>query len=88
MNNIPLMSRDIVDAFIRSGDKYQTVNTDKTSRSKISVYNALLGYTRRHDNLQVSVRMVKGNVVLVNDKLHHVDVTTENEEYRENPTVC
>jgi hypothetical protein len=73
MNSIPLMSRDIVDSFVRSGDKYRIVDTEKTGRSSISVYNSLLGYTKRHDYLHVSVRMVKGDIVLVNDEKHRED---------------
>lgn len=73
MNDIPLMSRDIVDSFVRSGDKYRVVDADKVGRSKISVYNSLLGYTKRHEDLHISVRMVRGDIVLVNDEKHRED---------------
>lgn len=87
MNSIPLMSRDIVDEFIRSGHTYQTIDIERAGRSKISVYNAMLGYLKRNDNLRISVRMVHGDIVLVNDKLHQVDVEHKHEEHREDQAI-
>lgn len=63
-------SKDIVDAFIDSGDEYVTVGIKSTGRSKESVYNALLTYLQRHEELDISVRKIKGDIILVNNAVH------------------
>lgn len=77
MNNkdvkVPFMSRDIIEKFMKSSDKYATVEIEPTGRTRDSVYNALLGYIKRHNINDVSVRLVKGDVVLVNNEKHRED---------------
>lgn len=70
---VPMMSKDIIDGFIKSGSMYATVETEATGRSKASIYNALLGYLKRHGITQISVRLVKGDIVLVNNEKHRED---------------
>lgn len=72
---VPFMSRDIIDRFVKAGDVYATVEIETTGRTRDSVYNALLGYIKRHNIRDVSVRLVKGDVVLVNNEKHREDVT-------------
>lgn len=64
---VPIRSRDMVDEFIMSGDPYVVVDVGKTGRDEASVYNALLTYLKRHDDLGISVRKIKGDIVLVKD---------------------
>jgi hypothetical protein len=71
---IPHRSKDIVEAFIDSGEKYVVIDISRTGRSKESVYNALLTYLQRHEYLDVSIRKVKGDLVLVNDALLKEDL--------------
>jgi hypothetical protein len=67
---IPLKSKDIVERFIKSGEEVDIVDPSKTGRSRISVYNALLSYVKRNENLGVSVRFVNGEITLVNNEKH------------------
>lgn len=64
---INVRSRDIVEEFIDSGATDVKVDISKTGRDKASVYNALLTYLDRHSDLGVSVRKIKGDIILVNN---------------------
>lgn len=70
---IPLKSKEIVERFVDSGETYETI-IPPVGRSKISVYNALLAYVKRHEDLGVSVRFVRGEIIMVNNEKHNPSV--------------
>ncbi len=70
---ITVRSKDIVEDFISSGDEHVVVDISKTGRDEASVYNALLSYLDRHSDLGVSVRKIKGDIILVNNAKTRMD---------------
>lgn len=62
---LPWKSSEIVEQFLASGKSIQRVETELSGRTTDSVYNALIGYLKRHPNLGLTVRKSKGDVLLV-----------------------
>lgn len=66
---LPVTSKDVIEDFLKAGKPMMFVNMDEMGdRSAKSVYNSLLTYVSKHDDLGISVRWHKGDIVLV-DKI-------------------
>jgi len=63
-----LSSRDLVNEFLRNDEPAMKVEIEKTGRSPDSVYTSLLVYLKRHVEIDVSVKLVEGDIILFRGK--------------------
>ncbi len=62
---IPMRSKDIIAAFLNSGREMSRVNAEVMGRTVPSLYAGLHVYLSRNRNLDVKVRLIKGEVYLL-----------------------